>query len=380
MQRIDINPRSNWVARVEEVGLTYHTPNGVPYWAESACYQFAAKEIDVLEKAGNDVHELCCEATRHILEKDWFERLAIPSEAVPCILNSWERDDFSLYGRFDFAYDGVNPPKLLEYNADTPTALVEAAVAQWYWLEETNPRSDQFNSIHEKLIAAWKRLAPSVPERVHLGGVKEHLEDAQTVLYIQDACHQAGLATEQLFLEDVGWHEMRRRFVDLEDREVTHYFKLFPWEWMWDSQFAEQLKLETARFIEPMWKMLLSNKGLLPILWELFPDPPNLLPSFDGDEWAAAEKLKGDYVRKPKLSREGANVRIVSSGEPLEETTGEYGEEGFVYQALASVPNFNGNHPICGVWIVNHEACGMGIREDNSLVTGNLSRFVPHLF
>jgi glutathionylspermidine synthase len=166
----------------------------------------------------------------------------------------------------------------------------------------------------------------------------------------------------------------------LEDREVTHYFKLFPWEWMWDSQFAEQLKFETARFIEPMWKMLLSNKGLLPILWELFPDHPNLLPAFDGDEWAAAEKLKGDYVRKPKLSREGANVRIVSSGEPLEETTGEYGEEGFVYQALASVPNFNGNHPICGVWIVNHEACGLGIREDNSLITGNLSRFVPHLF
>jgi glutathionylspermidine synthase len=64
----------------------------------------------------------------------------------------------------------------------------------------------------------------------------------------------------------------------------------------------------------------------------------------------------------------------------LEETTGEYGEEGFVYQALASVPNFNGNHPICGVWIVNHEACGLGIREDNSLITGNLSRFVPHLF
>ena len=380
MERIRTIPRPDWQARVEEVGLTFHTPDGVAYWNESAHYKLTSREVDVLEQAGNDVHELCCEATRHILEKDWFERLAIPCDAIPYIMNSWDRDDFSLYGRFDFAYDGVNPPKLLEYNADTPTSLVEAAVAQWFWLQDTNPRADQFNSIHDKLIAAWKKLAPNVVERVHLGGVKGHLEDAQTVLYIRDTCHQAGLATEQLCVEDVGWHDTLRRFVDLEEREVTHYFKLFPWEWMWDSTFADQLKLETTQFIEPMWKMLLSNKAILPVLWELFPDHPNLLPALDCDEERAASKLNGSYVRKPKLSREGANVRVVSNGQPLAETSGEYGEEGFIYQALAPLPDFAGNHPVCGVWIVNHEACGLGIREDSTLVTGNLSRFVPHLF
>ena len=379
MNRIATSPRPNWAQRVEEVGLTYHTPGGVPYWNESAYYQFSSREIDVLEKAGNDVHELCCETARHIIEKDWFARLAIPPEAIAPIRNSWERDDFSLYGRFDFAYDGAHPPKLLEYNADTPTALVEAAVAQWFWLQDTNKHSDQFNSIHEKLIAAWKELSPK-PALVHLGGVKDHLEDAQTVLYIQDTCHQAGLATEQLFIEDVGWHNMRRRFLDLQEREVTHYFKLFPWEWMWGSEFANELKLETTQFIEPMWKMLLSNKAILPVLWELFPDHPNLLPAFDGDEANAVAKLNGSYVRKPKLSREGANVRLISGGRALAETGGEYGEEGFIYQALAPVPQFDGNHAICGVWMVNHEACGLGIREDNTPVTGNLSRFVPHLF
>jgi glutathionylspermidine synthase len=215
---------------------------------------------------------------------------------------------------------------------------------------------------------------------VHLGGVKEHVEDSQTVLYIQDTCHQAGLATERLFIEDVGWHEMRRRFVDLEEREVTHYFKLFPWEWVWDSEFASHLKLETTQFIEPMWKMLLSNKGLLPILWELFPGHPNLLPAFDGDESSAAAQLNGRYVRKPKLSREGANIRVIDAGHTLADTSGDYGEEGFIYQALAPLPHFDGNHAVCGVWMVNHEACGLGIREDHSLVTGNLSRFVPHFF
>lgn len=380
MQRIVTTPRPHWQERVEEVGLTFHTPNGVPYWNEAAYYQFNAKEIDVLEEAGNTVHELCCEATRHILEKDWFARLSIPEDAIPHILNSWERDDFSLYGRFDFAYDGHRPPKLLEYNADTPTSLVEAAVAQWYWLEDTNPKADQFNSIHERLVAAWKKLAPRVNGPIHLGGVKDHLEDAQTVLYIQDTCHQAGLPTQQLYIEDVGWHEMRRRFVDLDEREVTHYFKLYPWEWMWHSEFARQLKLETTQFIEPMWKMLLSNKALLPILWELFPDHPNLLPAFAGDEASCAEKLGHRYVRKPKLSREGANVRLVDAGRTQSETGGDYGEEGFIYQALAKLPEFDGHHAVCGVWIVHHEACGLGVREDRSLVTGNLSRFVPHFF
>ncbi len=380
MQRIRTSPRPDWQARVEKVGLTFHTPRGVPYWNESAYYKFSSAEVDVLEKAGNEVHQLCCEAARHIVRNDWFDRLAIPRSAVSPIVNSWDREDFSLYGRFDFAFDGINPPKLLEYNADTPTSLVETAVGQWFWLQDTFPQADQFNSIHEKLIEAWKTLAPKVPARIHLGGVQGHLEDAQTVLYLQDTCLQAGLATEHLYLEDVGWHNMRRRFVDLDEREVTHYFKLFPWEWMWTSEFASQLKLETTQFIEPVWKMMLSNKAILPILWELFPNHPNLLPAFDGDEASACAKLSGKYVRKPKLSREGANVRIVTGERPVLETGGDYGEEGFVYQALAPLPAFDGNHAVCGVWIVNHAACGLGIREDNTLVTGNLSRFVPHLF
>ncbi|MEI9864538.1 MAG: glutathionylspermidine synthase family protein [Limisphaerales bacterium] len=94
------------------------------------------------------------------------------------ILKSWERDDFSLYGRFDLSFDGITPPKLLEYNADTPTALVEGRpFAQWFWLQETHPEADQFNSIHERLIEAWKRWAGKT---IHFSGIKEHDEDAMT--------------------------------------------------------------------------------------------------------------------------------------------------------------------------------------------------------
>jgi glutathionylspermidine synthase len=382
MNRIVISPRHNWEAKVEEVGLTYHTPDGVKYWDESAYYQLTAQEVDVLEKAANDLHMMCIEAAEEVINRGLFQQLGIPSDAVPYILKSWERDDFSLYGRFDFSYDGRNPPKMLEYNADTPTTLVEAAVAQWYWLSDTNRNADQFNSIHERLIGAWRKYGIIAGSKVHLGGVKDNLEDAQTVLYLQDTCVQAGLASKQVCVEDLGFDSRRQRFVDLDEEVVQNYFKLYPWEWMWHEEFSQYLKLECCRFLEPMWKMLLANKGLLPILWEKYPGHPNLLPAyFTKEELLRANPGAGEsYVEKPKLSREGANVRIVERGAAVAETEGDYGEEGCVYQAIAPRADFDGNHPVMGVWVINHEAAGLGIREDTGLVTGNFSRFVPHLF
>ena len=110
-------------------------------------------------------------------------------------------------------------------------------------------------------------------------------------------------------------------------------------------------------------------------MWELFPGHENLLPAFESPEIS----LGGSYVKKPRLSREGANVSLVEYGITIEENGGDYGEEGFVYQALAPIPDFGGQRPVCGVWMVNHEACGLGVREDTRRITGNLSRFVPHL-
>ena len=379
MRRIQTSPRPNWQQRVEEVGITFHTPEGKPYWDESAYYQLSAQEVDVLEKAGNDVYQLCLEAAQHIIDKNLFDQLGLPTEAVPLIVESWNRDDFSLYGRFDFAWSGFGPPKLLEFNADTPTALVEAAVAQWYWLQDINPNADQFNSIHEKLIRGWSNLGgKEVP--IDFASVKEHPEDEQTVAYLRDTAHQAGLQTRQVYIEDIGFHPMRRRFVDAEDQSVDRLFKLFPWEWIVSSEFAPHLKFNVCQFIEPMWKMLLSNKAILPILWELFPKHPNLLSAYFDEETLRKNTFATKYVRKPLLSREGANVQLVEHGRTIAQTGGEYGEEGFIFQTAAELGSHDGNFPVFGVWIVDHEACGLGIREDKSPITGNLSRFVPHLF
>src|SRR3954463_5659217 len=152
MQRIEIEPRADWKEKVEKLGFVFHTAEDL-YWNESAYYEFTRTEVDELEKATNELHRICLEAVQRVLDENLFGRLKIPHSFVPLIKNSWEREDLSLYGRFDLFYDGKHQPKMYEYNADTPTSLLEASVIQWYWLEDKFPRDDQFNSIHEKLIA-----------------------------------------------------------------------------------------------------------------------------------------------------------------------------------------------------------------------------------
>src|SRR5919108_2786809 len=268
MKRIAIKPRPNWQQRLESTGLTFHSLNE-PYWDESVCYSLTANEIDELERATNELHGICIAAVERVIERHEFARLKIPQHYVELILDSWNTDQRSLYGRLDLAYGGTGPPKLLEYNADTPTAILEAAVSQWYWLQDVFPRNDQFNSMHERLIARWRQLAISTS--IHFSCLKGSEEDFCNLEYLRDTAIQAGLQTCQIYVEDIGWNRNKRRFVDLAENPIDCLFKLYPWEWMFSDSFGPLLLRKTMRVIEPPWKLILSNKGILAILWEMFP-------------------------------------------------------------------------------------------------------------
>ena len=171
MKRIPLTPRESWQQKVESQGLIFHTlEDGTPYWDESATYQFTAAEIDTLEAAGNTLQEMCLAAAQHIIDEKRYAELDIPDFAIEAIEWAWNNEPPALYGRFDLSWAGASSgqaPKLLEYNADTPTSLLEAAVIQWNWLKQISPaltavshlgNPDQFNSIHEKLIAKWQDI------------------------------------------------------------------------------------------------------------------------------------------------------------------------------------------------------------------------------
>jgi glutathionylspermidine synthase len=387
MQRIACPERDDWRDTAKACGFDFHTADGERYWDERGYYAFTLEEIEQqIEAPTGEIDAMCLElVSRAVADEEYLKRLKIPEPVWPLIAESWHRDEASLYGRLDLSFDGDGRAKLLEYNADTPTSIFEAAVFQWTWLEQAIERriipeaSDQFNSIHERLIETWKKLAQETGggRHLHLTGTTESEEDLGTLAYLQDTAAQAGLRTTLIDIEEIGWRNDGSGFVDLDNRDIELAFKLYPWEWMFREEFGAKLRGARTRWIEPPWKAVLSNKGILPLLWEMFEGHPNLLPAYFEDDPRARE-LGASYVRKPLYSREGANVRLVSEGVPLAEHFGPYGAEGFVRQAFATLRNFSGQYPVLGSWLVDHIPCGLSIREDTHPITGNSSRFLPH--
>ncbi len=375
MRREAVTPRVGWQKKVEDLGFDFYSLDGKAYWTEQACYVFSSAEVDEMEAATEALHKICLQAVEYVVANKLWERMRIPPAWGDYIEQVWRRGDPTIAGRFDLVYDGKTPPKMLEYNADTPTALYEAAVVQWYWLKDVKPGADQFNSIHERLIEAWRVVAGKLPPAatVHFARFEDHPEDLATSEYLRDTAAQAGLGTKPVAVPQIGWNG--KRFTDADEVPIQVLAKLYPWEWMMREAFGAYVPGDTTAFIEPVWKLILSNKMLLPLLWEGFPDHANLLPAFDREH----PDLGSAFVKKPIFGREGHNVTLVGPG-LFDTAAGNYGSEGYVWQTYQPLPVFEGNHTLVGSWVVGGEPAGVGMREDDGRITHNNSRFVPHYF
>lgn len=382
MKRITYPERQGWRDKAREVGFGFHEMYGEPYWLDDVAYTFTLQEIEEqIEAPSQELHEMCMDLVGEIVtSEEALDHLAIPEELRDLVRDSWERGDRHLYGRFDLAYDGVGPVKLLEYNADTPTSVFETAYFQYNWLIDqiaagVLPQdADQFNSLQESLVEAFGQF--SKDPIFHFAAMTDNEEDRGTTVYLMDCAVQAGHRVELLDIGEIGVDALGR-FTDLQDRVIDRCFKLYPWEFMLRENFAPYLPRSGRAFVEPAWKAVLSNKGLLPLLWKRYPNHPNLLPAFFTDDPGASSL--SSYVQKPLLSREGENVSIFTNGKELASAPGDYGSEGFVIQEYAPLFESEGGFAVLGSWIVGDRACGLGIREDRSRITANLSRFVPHV-
>ncbi|MET8139837.1 glutathionylspermidine synthase family protein [Sphaerisporangium sp. NPDC005288] len=372
--------RDGWEKTIEAQGLAYHRsahPSGLdrPYWDEGVHYAFTMEEVLSLESQVEELHAMCLAAVEHVVAAGRYRDFAIPEWVAPEIEASWRRRDPHVYGRFDLRYDGRGPAKLLEYNADTPTSLVESSLVQWFWLKDVHPADDQWNSIHERLVDRWRELPLQTgPAHFAWTNMDETGEEAMTLGYLQETAEQAGRATVAIAMEDIGWDSRALRFVDMEHRVIRTLCKLYPWEWAVADPFGPRAVRGqvSMTWIEPLWKMLLSNKALLALLWELHPGHPNLLPAYlDGPRDLPA------HIAKPLLGREGASMRVVTP-DGAHSTEGDYGAEGYVYQEFRALPDFDGWRPVLGAWVVGDEAAGLGIRETSGLITDDTSSFVPH--
>lgn len=384
MQRIAINERPDWREKAQEYGFNFHTMYEQPYWCEDAYYQFSLAQIEKLEATTGELHQMCLQVVDKVVSSEaLLSKFRIPRHTWDLVRESWQSRQPSLYSRLDLAWDGQGDAKLLENNADTPTSLYEAAFFQWIWLEDQLKAgalpagSDQFNSLQEKLIERFAELHQQYGfQWLHFACCRDTEEDRGTVQYLQDCAAEAGLPSEFLYIDDIGLGE-KGQFTDLEDRPIANLFKLYPWEFMLREIFSTKLADAGVRWLEPAWKSILSNKALLPMLWQMFPGHPNLLPAwFAEDDIPPMDK----YVVKPLFSREGANIRIVENGQEIARVDGPYGEEGMIVQQFHQLPKFGDSYTLIGSWLINDQPAGIGLREDRALITQDLSRFYPHTF
>lgn len=385
MKRIKIEERPNWKQSADNLGFKFHTIDGEPYWDESAYYQFTLKQIENdLEDPTQELHNMCMDLVDDVVNsEELLTKLAIPASFHDLIRTSWREGHPHLYGRMDFSYNGKGPAKLLELNYDTPTSLYEAAAFQWLWMEEQLRRgnlpadADQFNSIQEKMSQAFRHMKTTlgINQPFYFSATGASEEDIATVQYMRDIAQQAGHDARFIELEQIGLNE-RGLFVDMDDKKIPYLFKLHAWEHIFLEDFGKKVETSETLFIEPAWKAILSNKGIMPLLWEKHEGHPNLLPTFF--ETDPTSKLAKGWVRKPFFSREGANVEVCEPSGKRHKVDGPYTDAPYILQRYHKMPKFGDSYTLIGSWVIGDQAAGIGIREDSTLITKDTSRFLPH--
>lgn len=375
---------------MEEVGFGWHTDDdGTPYIIPELVPVTNA-EAEAYYEAANTLYEMFVEAAQHVVDNNLFAELGIPENLVELIKMSWDDDDWHLYGRFDLAggIDG-QPIKLIEFNADTPTSLFETAIIQWAVLKANEMNeSSQFNNIYETISANFKRMITEedglekfdeyyAGESILFSSVRDLPEDEQTTRLLEKMAQDAGYRTAFCYMDQVGFLENGGVYNE-DDQRFDMWFKLWPWENIGadEPDLTELLRKialnRKAVLINPAYTLLFQSKGILKVLYDLFPDSPYLLATSD-------QPLEGmKQVVKPVFGREGENIAIVEDGEVLEETGGEYDHHPVIYQEFVDFPkDENGEIYQAGVFFA-WEACGLGFRRGNQILD-NMASFVGHV-
>lgn len=376
---------------LESIGFGWHTDLDGSRYISNELVSITQDEAEAFYEATNELYDMYVAAAEYVINNDLFHELGIPFNLVDIIKSSWENDvHWHLYGRFDLAggIDG-KPIKLIEFNADTPTSLFETAIIQWAMLKFNNlDEAAQFNDVYEALVENFKRLITLEEDtsrfdeyyegwKILFSSIAGSVEDENTTRLLEAAARDAGFECDFAFVNEVSFDDENGIFWNGQNWE--YWFKLIPWEMIAidESDLAliikNIIKNQKAIILNPAYTLLFQSKGIMKILWDLYPNHPLLLES-------SFEPLNGKkQVKKPFLAREGANVSIINSDGSIEiQNDGEYANGKFLYQEFADfAKDENGNSYQAGMFFA-FEGCALGFRKGKDIID-NYSKFVGHI-
>jgi len=386
MKLIELKPLSK--KYLESIGFYWHTDKDMSNYIDNKVISITPEMAENYANAVNELYDMFIEAAQYVIDNNLFHELDIPFNLVEIIKESWENDvHWHLYGRFDLSGGITKPIKLIEFNADTPTALFESAIIQWALLKANGiDEGMQFNFIYEALRDNFKRLVTLDKNidnfdeyyegwKILFSSVKDNLEEENTTRLLQTIAEEAGWRTKFAYIDEV---EFSDDGVFYNDEKYEFFFKLIPWEAIAieEPELAEIMtnivKNRQAIFLNPAYTLLFQSKGIMKILWDLYPNHPLLLET----SFEPLENKK--QVIKPTLAREGANIEIIDeNGQILAKEEGEYSNFKKVYQEFVEFEKDDENYYQAGVFFA-YEACGLGYRKGN-LILNNMSKFVGHI-
>lgn len=347
------------------------------------------QEAEQYYEAANELYEMFIEAGQHVLDNNRLEELGIPENLHRLVKYSWDNDkQWHLYGRFDLSggLDG-KPIKLIEFNADTATCIPETAVMQWASLKANNlDESQQFNTLYERLVENFREIQRQNPDfepTLLISTMRDYPEDDTNMQVLGEAAKEAGFEVAFEYIDEVEFSPIEGIYKqNPKDGSFTRYdywFKLIPWEYIgWDEpELADILTNmvinQKAVILNPAYTLLFQSKGILKVLWELYPNHPLLLQT-------ESKAIQGKAsVEKVLFGREGANVRILSAdGYAVEKNDGEYFEQNTVFQEYTEfLQDKSGNYYQAGVFFAG-EACGLGFRKGGKIID-NKAQFCGHI-
>lgn len=362
-------------------------------------FRLSASVEQELRRATNELHLMFLHATQAVLQDDaLLARFNIPGSLWPRLRKSWEnRRGQIITGRFDFAVSerGI---KVYEYNADSASCHMEAGRVQGLWANHfgVTEGEDSGSGLYPELVAAW--AASGVEGMLH---IMQDVNDEETyhAEYIQAAAREAGLPCRIIKgVAGLGWNDAGE-IVDAEGTPIRFVWKTWAWETALDQIRAEceeddassglrtgaeprkpprlvdVLLRPEVMVYEPFWTLIPSNKAILPLLWQIFPDHPYLL---DSRYELTADLQQRGYVSKPIAGRCGFNISLFDKHENLlKETSGRFDTQDHVYQELWKLPEIDGYRTQVCTFAVRGKYAGSCVRVDRSLIITRDSELLP---
>ncbi len=384
-----VNPLTNEF--LESIGFYWHTDEDkTPYVADELVV-VSQKEADNYYDATNKLYDMFIEAGEHVIKNNLLHEIGIPFNIIDMVKQSWENDvHWHLYGRFDLAGGiGGKPIKLIEFNADTPTALFETAIVQWALLKVNKmDNRSQFNNIYEAIKENFKRLIVTNGDtenftknyngwKILFSSIKGDIEDENTTKLLQAAANEAGFNTDFAFVDEVEFDTKEGIFKN--DKNFEYWFKLIPWENIGIDEGDLALMLEEimenqkAIILNPAYTLMFQSKAFMKILWDLYPNHPLLLET----SYKPLENKK--QVEKRIFGREGANTVILNEKNHIvAQEKGEYENFDPIYQEYVELLVDEENKSYQAGVFYAYEACGLGFRR-GGLILNNYSKFVGHV-